>query len=62
MKAKLNNLVKKVNWRMYDVAAAPMYIMIFGAPVLLAILVVGLLVLAFKALKKIDREKKGKKL
>ena len=62
MKAKLNKLVKKLNNRMFDVAAAPMYIMIFGAPILLAIVVVGLLFLAFKALKKIDREKKGKKL
>ena len=62
MKAKLNNLRKKLNNSMFDVVAAPMYIMIFGAPVLLAILVIGLLVLAFKALKKIDREKKDKEL
>ena len=62
MKQKLKKLRKKLNHRMFDVAAAPMYLMIFGVPVLLAILVVGLLILAFKALKKIDREKKGKKL
>ena len=61
MKQRLNKLAKKMNNRMFDVAAAPMYVMIFGAPVLLAILVIGLLILAFKALKKIDREKKDKK-
>ena len=65
MRKKLNNLLKqqadKMNRRMFDVAAAPMYIMIFGVPILLFILVAGLLVLAFKALQKINWEKKKEK-
>ena len=43
MKQKRNQWIKKLNNSMFDVAAAPMLIVIFGVPVLLA-LIVGCLV------------------
>ncbi|MBQ8563372.1 MAG: hypothetical protein IJ443_05750 [Firmicutes bacterium] len=58
---ELKRLVKKLNNRMFDVAAAPMFIVVFGVPILLFAIVAGLLVLAFKALAKINWEKKKQK-
>lgn len=58
MKQKLNRLIKKLNNSMFDVAAAPMYIMLFGMPALLG-LGIGLLVwLAVRTVVKISRRKK----
>ena len=61
MKEKLRKLSKKVNNRMFDVAAAPMFIMLFGVPILLFFAVAWLLVMAFRALQKIDWDKKKQK-
>ena len=61
MKQRLNKLIKKLNNSMFDVAAAPMFIVMFGVPILLFAIVAGLLVLAFRALQKIDWEKKKQK-
>ncbi len=58
MEKKLRKLIKKLNNRMFDVAAAPMFIVIFGVPVLLALAVAGLVYFAVKAVMKINREKK----
>lgn len=58
MKQKWNRLIKKLNNRMFDVAAAPMYIMLFGVPALIG-LFIGLLVwFAVKAIMKIYQDKK----
>ena len=46
MKQRLNKLIKKLNNSMFDVAAAPMFIVMFGVPILLFAIVAGLLVLA----------------
>jgi hypothetical protein len=43
---------------MFDVAAAPLLIVIFGIPILLALAVAGLVYFAVKAVMKISREKK----
>ena len=58
MKQKLKKLTQKVNNRVFDVAAAPMFIVIFGVPILLILAVAGLIFLAVKAVMKISREKK----
>lgn len=42
----------------FDAAAAPMFIVIFGVPILLILAVAGLIFLAVKAVMKISREKK----
>lgn len=48
MKTRLNNLRKKVNNSMFDVAAAPLLIMVLGLPVLLIVVVTALLIFALK--------------
>ena len=58
MKQKLTKLTKKLNNCMFDVAAAPMLIMLFGVPVLLGLLVGVLVWLAVKAVMKIYKNKK----
>ncbi len=58
MKQKLNKLIKKLNNSMFDVAAAPMFIVMFGVPILLVLIIAGLIYLAVKAIAKINREKK----
>ena len=58
MKQRIEKLAKKLNNRMFDVAAAPMYMVIFGAPLLLALVIAGLIYLAVKTVAKINREKK----
>ena len=58
MKLKVKKLIKKLNNSMFDVAAAPMYIMLFGVPALIGLLI-GLLVwFAVKAIMKIYQNKK----
>ncbi|MBR4409814.1 MAG: hypothetical protein IKT31_00700 [Firmicutes bacterium] len=58
MKLKVKKLIKKLNNSMFDVAAAPLLIVIFGIPILLALAVAGLVYFAVKAVIKISREKK----
>jgi len=58
MKQRLSKLIKKLNNSMFDVAAAPMFIVIFGVPVLLVLIIAGLIFLAVKTIAKINREKK----
>ena len=58
MKQRLNKLIKKQNNSMFDVAAAPMFIVMFGVPILLVLIIAGLIYLAVKAIAKINREKK----
>lgn len=58
MKQRLNKLIKKLNNSMFDVAAAPMFIVIFGVPILLVLIIAGLIYLAVKTIAKINREKK----
>lgn len=58
MKTMLEKMRNKINRCMFDVAAAPMFIVIFGVPILLAVIIIGLIYLAVKALTKISREKK----
>ena len=58
MKQRLNKLIKKLNNSMFDVAAAPMFIVMFGVPILLVLIIAGLIYLAVKAIAKINREKK----
>lgn len=58
MKLKVKKMIKKLNNRMFDMAAAPMYIMLFGVPALIGLLI-GLLVwFAVKAIMKIYQNKK----
>ena len=58
MKLKVKKLIKKLNNSMFDVAAAPMYIMLFGVPALIGLLI-GLLVwFAVKAIMKIYQNKR----
>ena len=45
MKQRLNKLIKKLNNSMFDVAAAPMFIVMFGVPILL-VLILGISVYA----------------
>ena len=58
MKQRLNKLIKKLNNSMFDVAAAPIFIVMFGVPILLVLIIAGLIYLAVKAIAKINREKK----
>lgn len=58
MKQRLNKLIKKLNNSMFDVAAAPMFIVMFGVPILLVLIIAGLIYLAVKTIAKINREKK----
>ena len=58
MKQRLSKLIKKLNNSMFDVAAAPTFIVIFGVPVLLVLIIAGLIFLAVKTIAKINREKK----
>ena len=58
MKPKVKKLIKKLNNSMFDVAAAPMYIMLFGVPALIGLLI-GLLVwFAVKTIMKIYQNKR----
>ena len=58
MKLKVKKMIKKLNNRMFDMAAAPMYIMLFGVPALIGLLI-GLLVwFAVKTIMKIYQNKK----
>lgn len=58
MKLKVKKLIKKLNNSMFDVAAAPMYIMLFGVPALIGLLI-GLLVwFAVKTIMKIYQNKR----
>ena len=61
MRTKLEKMRNKINRCAFDVAAAPMFIVMFGVPILLFAIVAGLLVLAFRALQKINWEKKKQK-
>ncbi len=58
MKQRLNKLIKKLNNSMFDVAAAPIFIVMFGVPILLVLIIAGLIYLAVKTIAKINREKK----
>ena len=58
MKLKVKKLIKKLNNSMFDVAAAPMIIMLFGVPALIGLLI-GLLVwFAVKTIMKIYQNKR----
>ena len=58
MKLKVKKLIKKLNNSMFDMAAAPMYIMLFGVPALIGLLI-GLLVwFAVKTIMKIYQNKR----
>ena len=59
MKTRLNNLRKKVNNSMFDVAAAPMFIVILGLPVLLIVVVTALLIFALKKIGQISKARKA---
>ena len=61
MKTRLNNLRKKVNSSMFDVAAAPMILVMFGMPLVLVIVTGALIGLAFSKISQISREKKKDK-
>ena len=61
MKTRLNNLRKKVNSSMFDVAAAPMILVMFGMPLVLVIVTGALIGLAFSKISQIRREKKQDK-
>ena len=61
MKQKRNQWIKKLNNSMFDVAAAPMLIVIFGVPVLLALIVGCLVYFAVKKIRQISREKNQEK-
>ena len=58
MKLKVKKLIKKLNNSMFDVAAAPLFIVIFGIPILLALAVAGLVYFAVKAVMKIYQNKR----
>lgn len=58
MKTRLNNLRKKVNNSMFDVAAAPLLIMVLGLPVLLIVVVTALLIFALKKIGQISKARK----
>ena len=58
MKLKVKKLIKKLNNSMFDVAAAPLIIMLFGVPALIGLLI-GLLVwFAVKTIMKIYQNKR----
>ena len=59
MKTRLNNLRKKVNNSMFDVAAAPLLIMVLGLPVLLIVVVTALLIFALKKIGQISKARKA---
>ena len=61
MKTRLNNLRKKVNSSMFDVAAAPMILVMFGMPLVLVIVTGALIGLAFSKISQISRKKKKDK-
>ena len=58
MKLKVKKMIKKLNNCMFDVAAAPMYIMLFGVPALIGLFLGFLLWFAVKAIMKIYQDKK----
>lgn len=65
MKTKVNRLLKQraraVNRCMFDVAAAPMFLVIFGVPIFLGLIVVCLVYFAVKKIRQISREKNTEK-
>ena len=58
MKERFGKLVKKMSCTAFDVAAAPMFIVAFGLPVLLIVVTVLMVVGAVSKIVKIN--KKGK--
>lgn len=58
MRTKLEKMRNKINRCAFDVAAGPLLLMLFGVPLLLAVIVAGLVFLAVRAVIKISREKK----
>ncbi|MBQ4650685.1 MAG: hypothetical protein IJB73_08290 [Firmicutes bacterium] len=62
MREYINKMIKKVNNSVFDVAAAPMYIAFIGLPVLFIVVAALICFFAVRAIIKISREKKAKKV
>ena len=59
MRERFDTAIKKISCTAFDVAAAPMFIVVFGVPALLIIAAAAIGIFAVKKIMKISREKKS---
>lgn len=61
MRKNFEKMIRKLSCTAFDVAAAPMFIVAFGVPLLMIIAVVAVSLFAFKTILRISREKKARR-